>query len=257
MNERIPVNVTIDNQVMTISWDRPDKKNALTQAMYGAAADALLDAENDNNVRVVILTGTHDCFTAGNDLNDFLNNPAIGDDTPVARFLAAIASFKKPIIAAVNGPAVGVGTTMLLHCDMVVAADTSVFSMPFSKLGVCPEAASSYLLPLMAGYHRAAELLLLGENFDANTARDCGIVNRIAPSAEYQTLARKLAETMAQLPPNSLRTTKAFLKSSMEQVVSTRMKEEADVFGKMIQGPEAVEAMTAFTERRPADFSKF
>ncbi|MEH6605178.1 MAG: enoyl-CoA hydratase-related protein, partial [Pseudomonadales bacterium] len=159
MNEQIRVNVTIDDQVMTIAWDRPDKKNALTQAMYGAAADALLDAENNSNVRVVIITGSHDCFTAGNDLNDFLNNPAIGDGAPVTRFLTAIASFKKPIIAAVNGPAVGVGTTMLLHCDMVVAADTSVFSMPFSKLGVCPEAASSYLLPLMAGYHRAAELL--------------------------------------------------------------------------------------------------
>ena len=257
MSEDQNVTVTTRDQVMTIAWNRPEKKNALTQAMYGRAADALAEAGEDPAIRVVVLTGTPECFTAGNDLNDFLSNPATGTDSPVARYLANIASFEKPIVAAVNGPVVGVGTTMLLHCDMVVAAENTVFSLPFVKLGVCPEAASSYLLPLLAGYHRAAELLMLGDNFDAATARDCGIVNRILPEAEYQSAAQQMAEKMAKLPPSSLSATKSFLKATVRDAMTARMQEEGETLGKMIAGPEAVEAMTAFMERREPDFSKF
>lgn len=257
MSEQNRVVITEQDRIMTIAWNRPDKKNALTQAMYGMAADALAKAGQDKDVRVVVLTGTRDCFTAGNDLNDFLTNPATGMDSPVARYLANLANFEKPIVAGVNGPVIGVGTTMLLHCDMVVAAENSVFSLPFVKLGVCPEAASSYLLPLLAGYHRAAELLMLGENFDAETAKECGIVNRIAPEAEYLALAQAMALKMARLPPSSLQATKSFLKATVRESMLARMQEEGETFGKLITGPEAVEAMTAFMERREADFSKF
>jgi enoyl-CoA hydratase/carnithine racemase len=257
MNTTNAVVVTLAKQVMTIAWHRPDKKNALTQAMYSHAAEALVEAGQDSQVRAVIITGTQACFTAGNDLNDFLQNPAIGDDTGVGRFLSAIARFEKPLIGAVNGPVVGVGTTMLLHCDLVVAADTAVFKLPFASLGLCPEAGSSYLLPLLMGYHRAAELLLLGEAFDAEHAKDCGIVNRIASADDYLDVATEMAEKLAALPPSSIRTTKAFLKQGNQAVVEERMVSEADQFAQLLKGPEAIEAMTAFIERRDADFSQF
>jgi len=243
--------------VMTINWNRPDKKNALTQEMYASASHALQSAANDPSVRVVVIGGTQECFTAGNDLADFLNNPPLGDDTPVARFLRTIATFEKPLIAAVNGVAVGVGTTLLLHCDLVVAADTSVLSMPFVKLGLCPEASSSYLLPLLGGHQRASELLMLGEPFDAHTAKDCGIVNRIAPAEDYQRVALDLAEQLAALPPASVRATKSLLKQSHLTNVDARMREEGEIFGRMLTQPEAIEAMSAFMERRAADFSRF
>lgn len=244
-------------QVLTISWNRPDKKNALTQDMYTAVASALNDATQDNSIRVVVLTGTADCFTAGNDLADFLNNPATDEGSPVSRFLWAIANFEKPLVAAVNGPAVGVGTTMLLHCDLVVAADTAIFSLPFVKLGLCPEAASSYLLPLLGGHQRASELLMLGEQFGAQTAKECGIVNRIASGENYKQVAQALAEQIAGLPPASIRATKSLLKNAQLANINARMKEESDIFSDMLTQPEAIEAMSAFMERRPADFSQF
>jgi enoyl-CoA hydratase/carnithine racemase len=256
MNEEAHVLVNDKDKVRTITWNRIEKKNALTQNMYGIAADALTDAENNNNIRVVVLTGTRECFTSGNDLNDFLDSPPDDEETPVARFLAVIARFKKPLIAAVNGPAIGVGTTMLLHCDLVVAADTTVFSLPFVKLGLCPEAASSYLLPLLAGHQRAAELLMLGDNFGAEMARDCGLVNRIGSEDEYQEMALDLAHKLAALPPNSVQTTKALLRNRHAAEIETAMATEFDKFASMLSSPEAIEAMTAFMERRTPDFSK-
>ncbi len=243
--------------VVSIRWNRPDKKNALTQAMYAVAAQTLNEASADDTVRAVLISGTDDCFTAGNDLADFLNNPPDGDEAPVFQFLRGIATFEKPLIAAVNGVAVGVGTTMLLHCDLVVAADSSIFSLPFVKLGLCPEASSSYLLPLLGGHQRAAELLMLGEQFDADTAKECGIVNRVSTASEYQGVAAALAKQIASLPPASIRATKALLKQSHQENINARMKQEADIFGQMLVQPEAIEAMSAFMERRPADFSKF
>lgn len=257
MNTESHVLISAENRVLTIAWNRADKKNALTQSMYATAADALQSARQDDTIRVVILTGTRQCFTSGNDLNDFLNNPSTDENTPVARFLTALAGFEKPVIAAVNGPAIGVGTTMLLHCDMAVAADTALFSLPFAKLGLCPEAGSSYLLPMLAGHHRAAELLMLGDIFNAQTARECGIVNRIATEQEYQDLAKALALQLAAMPPNSLRTTKALLKAGHGAAVETAFKAEMASFAEMLSAPEAIEAMTAFMERRAADFSQF
>lgn len=249
--------ISEQNRVMTIAWNRPAKKNALTQAMYAQVAAALTAANADDNVRAVLLTGTADCFTAGNDLADFLNNPATDADSPVVQFLLAISQFSKPIVAAVNGAAVGVGTTMLMHCDLVVAAESTQFSLPFAKLGLCPEGASSYLLPQLAGYQRAAELLLLGEAFDAHTARDCGLVNRVVSADDFQAVGHELAERLAAMPPGSMRTTKALLKRSQQSVLTDTFQAEFKEFGRMLQGPEAKEAMQAFMERRPADFSKF
>ncbi|MGB0846964.1 MAG: enoyl-CoA hydratase [Thiolinea sp.] len=249
--------ISEDNRVMTIAWNRPDKKNALTQEMYSQVADALLRAGDDAAVRVVVLTGTEDCFTAGNDLADFLKNPSTDADSPVVRFLTNLSQFNKPIVAAVNGAAVGVGTTMLMHCDMVVAADTTKFSLPFAKLGVCPEGASSYLLPMLAGYQRAAELLMLGDSFDAHEAREFGLVNRIATASDYQAVAAELAARLAAMPPNSIRTTKALLKRNQQAGIAAAFEVEFKQFSAMLSGPEAKEAMSAFMERRAADFSKF
>lgn len=257
MSTEAYVSVVQSGHILNINWNRPEKKNALTPDMYRVAAQVLNGAMADDSVRVVVLGGTRDCFTAGNDLADFLSNPPIGDETPVAQFLRAIAIFDKPLVAAVSGVAVGVGTTMLLHCDLVVAADSSRFSLPFVKLGLCPEAASSYLLPLLGGHQRASELLMLGEVFDASMAKECGIVNRIAGIDEFQSVAQTLAEQLVALPPASLRTTKAMLKQSHLQNIDARMRQEADIFGAMLTQPEAIEAMTAFMERRPADFSRF
>ncbi|ARN75213.1 enoyl-CoA hydratase [Oceanicoccus sagamiensis] len=257
MTDQIPVTISTENQVMTIAWNRPEKKNALTQLMYATAADAIKAAAEDDAVRAVLITGTQECFTAGNDLGDFLNNPASGEEAPVSQFLLAISTLEKPIVAAVNGPAVGIGTTMLLHCDMVVAADTTVFCMPFSNLGLCPEAASSFLLPRLAGHQRAAELLLLGENFDAQQAKECGIINYIAAADSYLALANDLVNKLASKPPTSIRMTKQFLKQGQDALVQERMRTEGEAFAQLLRGPEAREAMTAFMERREPDFSKF
>jgi enoyl-CoA hydratase/carnithine racemase len=193
-----------ESGVMTITLNRVDKKNSITAAMYGAMADALVQAEADPAIRAVVLQGHETVFSAGNDIGDFLNQPPATAESPVYRFLHGIAGFSKPLIAAVCGPAVGVGTTMLFHCDLVYAGDNAAFSMPFVNLGLCPEAASSLLVPQMFGYHRAAEALLLGEPFFAEAALEVGLVNRIVPPTEVNGVsagrtARKLAAQTAEL----------------------------------------------------------
>ena len=174
--------------VTTLTFNRPDKKNSITAAMYSTLADALVDAEADASVRCVVFQGNEAVFSAGNDIGDFLNNPPASGDSPVFRFLRGIATFSKPAIAVVCGPAVGVGTTLLFHCDLVYAGDNAAFSMPFVNLGLCPEAASSLLVPQMLGYHRAAEALLLGEPFMAEAALEVGLVNRVLPPSEASNL---------------------------------------------------------------------
>ena len=175
--------------VLTITFNRLDRKNSITSAMYGAMADAIEGAEKDAAVRVVVLQGHETIFSAGNDIGDFLNQPPAGQDSPVFRFLRAIATFPKPLVAAVCGPAVGIGTTLLFHCDLVFAGDNAAFSLPFVNLGLCPEAASSLLVPQMFGYHRAAEALLLGEPFMAEAAQEAGLVNRVLPPTEANACA--------------------------------------------------------------------
>jgi enoyl-CoA hydratase/carnithine racemase len=246
----------VERGVLTITLNRLDRKNAITSAMYGAMADALAAAETDAAVRVALLQGHETVFSAGNDIGDFLNRPPARADSPVARFLRGIAVFPKPLVAAVCGPAVGVGTTMLLHCDLVYAGDNAAFSMPFVNLGLCPEAASSLLAPQMLGYHRAAEALLLGEPFMAEAALEVGLVNRIVPPGEANSVAQAVAHKLAAKPTQSLLETKRLMKKAQQQLVLQQMAEEAASFSRLLGAPAAREAFGAFMDKRAPDFSK-
>ncbi|HPL79354.1 MAG TPA: enoyl-CoA hydratase [Burkholderiaceae bacterium] len=246
-----------ESGVMTITLNRVDKKNSITAAMYGAMADALVQAEADPAMRAVVLQGHETVFSAGNDIGDFLNQPPATAESPVYRFLHGIAGFSKPLIAAVCGPAVGVGTTMLFHCDLVYAGDNAAFSMPFVNLGLCPEAASSLLVPQMFGYHRAAEALLLGEPFFAEAALEVGLVNRIVPPTEVNGVAQGAARKLALKPLSSLIETKRLMKQGQAPQVAARMAEEGASFGRMLREPAAREAFGAFMEKRKPDFSRF
>lgn len=240
--------------VLTITFNRPDKKNALTSAMYATLADALEAADTDPAVRAILFAGNGGAFTSGNDLQDFLNNPPQGDNTPVFRFLRAISTASKPMIAAVSGVAVGVGTTMLLHCDLVYAGESAKLSLPFVNLALVPEAASSLLLPAMVGHHRAAELFMLGEAFTPATAKEYGIVNAIYPDDKLLAEATAVAAKLAVKPPTAMRLTKQLLKRAKGDVAG-QMAQEGEHFRSQLKSAEAREAMTAFFEKRPPRFS--
>ncbi|WP_034301274.1 enoyl-CoA hydratase [Herbaspirillum sp. RV1423] len=251
------IQITKDNGILSIGFNREEKKNAITAAMYQQMADAIRDAEADSAVRVILFTGKPQAFTAGNDLEDFLKNPPNSKEAPVFQFLWELSHAGKPVVAAVAGVAVGIGTTMLLHCDLVYAADNSRLSMPFTQLGLCPEAASSLLLPHIAGYQRAAEKLLLGEAFDAAEAHDMGIVNRVLTQDELLPFAQKQAAKLAALPASSIRITKQLMKKNRVAATEAQMTAEIEHFAKMLTAPEAKEAFTAFFEKRKPDFTKF
>lgn len=242
--------------VMTITLNRVDKKNSLTSAMYAAMADALTQAESDAAVRALVFQGHETIFSAGNDIGDFLNAPPTGQDAPVFRFLRGISTFSKPVVAAVCGPAVGIGTTLLFHCDLVYAGDNAAFSMPFVNLGLCPEAASSYLAPQLMGHGRAAEALLLGEPFMAEAALEMGLINRIVPPTEAAALAQRQAQKLVAKPLNALIETKRLMKKWQATSVAAHMAEEVQSFGRLLHEPAAREAFTAFLEKRKPDFSK-
>jgi enoyl-CoA hydratase/carnithine racemase len=248
--------VHTEDGVTTLTFNRPDKKNSITAAMYASLADALEAAAADDSVRCVVFQGNETTFSAGNDIADFLNNPPATTDSPVFRFLRGIAQFPKPVLAAVCGPAVGIGTTLLFHCDLVYAGDNAAFSMPFVNLGLCPEAASSLLVPQMFGYHRAAEALLLGEPFMAEAALEVGLVNRVVPPSEAAAVAQQAARKLAAKPLSSLVATKRLMKQGQVKQVMTVMAEEGEQFGRMLREPAAREAFSAFMERRKPDFSK-
>jgi len=246
----------VTDGVMTITFHRPDKKNSITRAMYTSMADALAQAKEQDAVRVVVFQGSETIFSAGNDIADFLDRPPTNQESPVYRFLLGIADFPKPVLAAVCGPAVGIGTTMLLHCDLVYAGDNAAFSLPFVNLGLCPEAGSSLLLPQMLGYHRAAEALLLGEPFMAEAALEVGLVNRIVPPLEANNLTQAQARKLAAKPIYSLIETKRLMKQGQAQAVRERIGEESSSFGRMLGEPAAREAFSAFMEKRKPDFSR-
>jgi enoyl-CoA hydratase/carnithine racemase len=255
------ISTSIDQGILTIEFDRAEKKNAITASMYQAMADALRAAEADSAVRVILIRGKDEIFTAGNDLEDFMQRPPTGgagvEPTPVFQFLDQISHASKPIVAAVSGAAVGVGTTLLLHCDFVYASETAKLSLPFAQLGLCPEAASSLLLPRLFGYQRAAEKLMLGEPFGAQEAHQLGLVTRVLPVAELHAFALQQARKLAALPASSLRETKRLMKGNDVAVVEKKMIEEGEVFRRMLVAPEAKEAFTAFFEKRKPDFTKF
>ena len=218
------------NGIFTITFNRPNKKNAITAAMYQAMADALKEAESDAEVRVILFTGSPEIFTAGNDLEDFMKNPPQKRNSPVYQFMRNLSQATKPVVAAVSGPAVGIGTTLLMHCDFVYAADNAQFSMPFAKLGLCPEFSSSMLLPQIAGYQRAAEKLMLGEAFSAQEACAMGLVNKVLPTAEVFAFAQAQAAKLAALPTSSLRATKRLMKGKQLAAVKAKMEEEGLAF---------------------------
>ena len=251
------VRVETRDRIRRVELARLDKKNALTADMYAALAAAFESADADADVRVVLVHGTSGCFTSGNDVRDFLELERAPGASPASGFLRAIAAAKKPVIAAVGGPAVGIGTTMLLHFDLIFASPEARFQLPFVPLGLLPEAASSLLLPMLAGYQRAAELLLLGQPFSAEKALAAGIVTEIVPEAELLEYARTAALALAALPPESVRMTKALMKRVSAAAVRERMDEELGLFGQRLRSPEAKEALSAFLEKRKPDFSRF
>jgi enoyl-CoA hydratase/carnithine racemase len=250
------VNTEIANGVMTLTLRRPEKKNALTGAMYDALSDALKRAEADTSIRVVLFQGDGDSFTAGNDLADFASQ-ARGEsavDSPAHRFIQTISEASKPLVAAVQGNAVGVGTTMLLHCDLVYLADNARLITPFVNLALVPEAASSWLLPLRIGHVRAYAMFALGEPMEAAAALACGLANAVVPQGELRKRAHDAATTLTKRPAGALSLTKKLMREHRR--IATQIAEESLLFKERLTTPEAREAFAAFAERRPPDFTK-
>ena len=243
-----------EGAVLTLTLNRVDKKNSLTADMYADLAHALQEASQDDSLKVVLVQGHETVFSAGNDIADFLQQPPASEDSAVFRFLRGIATFPKPLLASVCGPAVGVGTTMLFHCDLVYAGDNAAFSMPFVNLGLCPEAASSLLAVQLMGYHRAAEALLMGEPFQVDEALEMGLVSRVLPPTEANAYAQAQAQKMASKPLSSLMETKRLMKASQTPAVLACMQAEGKSFGRMLKEPAAIEAFSAFMEKRKPVF---
>ena len=245
------------NGVCTIEIARPEKKNALTMAMYEAMATAINAAQLDPAVRALLITGQPGIFTSGNDLEDFMQRPPQGADSPVFRFMQALVAFEKPVVAAVTGAAVGIGTTMLLHCDFVYVSDEARLAMPFASLGLVPEYASSLILPQLMGHVRAAEKLMLGEPFTGSTAVECGIANAVLPATEVVNHARRIAERFNGLPPGAVRDTKRLMRAANKTAIHQTIATEGEIFSARLRSPEAMEAFQAFFQKRKPDFSKF
>ena len=241
--------------VLQMGFDRPGRLNAITLQMYDDLSAGFARATSTPEIKVVVLHGTEDVFTAGNDVGDFLRNPPADESSPVLRFLEVLSSFTKPLIAAVNGAAVGVGTTMLLHCDLVYAGNAAQFSLPFARLGLCPEAGSSLLLQMVAGRARAAEKLLFGESFGADEAKEMGLINKVLPASTVLTHALERAQALAQLPAESLLHTKRLLRAPFAPQLRAAMADEAATFKRMLTEPAAREAFEAFLQKRKPDFS--
>ena len=250
--------VTQDGSVLEVMLNRPKKKNALTFAMYDALVEALRSAHENPRVRVVLLSAAGDSFCAGNDINDFLSNATIDPEgAPPVRFIEALVKLEKLLVVAVQGAAVGIGTTMLLHADLVYASEAAQFSTPFVKLALVPEAASSLLLPRRVGQAAANDMFLRGTVVNARRAVDLGLINEVVGTADDLVgVARSRARELTALPPAAARLTKALLRLDPETVLA-RVKVEAGLFAERVASEEAREAFSAFLERRPANFSQF
>ena len=245
------------NGVAIIEIARPEKKNAITGAMYLAMAEALVLANADPAVRAVLIGGQPGIFTSGNDLEDFMQRPPSSEETPSRVFMKALMGCEKPVIAAVTGAAIGIGTTMLLHCDFVYVSDEARLAMPFVSLGLVPEFGSSLLVPQLMGNPRAAEKLLLGEPFTAEQAVECGIANAVLPAGEVMAHARRIAERFNALPPAAVRETKKLMRRARVASVPSAIEAESEVFRARLTSPEAKESFGAFFQKRKPDFSQF
>jgi enoyl-CoA hydratase/carnithine racemase len=247
----------LDGGVLRLQLNRPEKKNALTRAMYTRLSDTLEAADADDSIRVIVLHGAGDAFTSGNDLRDFLEEPPRDQDHPTFRFILAVSRVRTPLVAAVQGSAVGIGTTLLLHCDLVYAAENARFHTPFVDLGLVPELASSLTLPAVAGHQRAAEMLLLGAPIDAQRGVQLGFVNAVVPAERLLETAMQAARAIAAKPAASVRLTKALMRRAQAALVASTIDEEARLFVDRLGSPEAKEAFGAFLEKRRPDFSRF
>ena len=252
------------NGVTTIEIARPEKKNALTVAMYQAMTDALNAAKADGAVRAVLITGQPGIFTSGNDIEDFMSRGTGGggagsedNESPVFKFMRALLDCDKPVVAAVTGGAIGIGTTLLLHCDFVYVSDEARLAMPFVSLGLVPEFASSLVVPQLMGNRRAAEKLLLGDPFTPEQAVECGIANAVLPANEVVNHARRVAERFNALPPGAVREAKQLMRAPQRELVLQTIRTEGELFAKRLRSPEAMEAFQAFFQKRQPDFSKF
>jgi enoyl-CoA hydratase/carnithine racemase len=235
-------------QTQVIRFNRPEKMNAITRDMYAGLTSALNEAAGDFGVRTVVITSEGEHFTAGNDIKDFMANPPTEESSDVARFLASLLEFPKPLIAAVKGNAIGVGTTMLLHCDIVIAAPNTNFSMPFTSLGLVPEAGSSKLFPELVGYQRAARIFMTGDSFSADEAKEMGLVETITADPEKE--AMEIAERIGQQPPQAIINTKALMKAGKYDAVAAVMKAEFQIFALALQSEEAAEAFMNFMSKK-------
>lgn len=244
------IHYTLDDAVFIVQIDRPEKKNALTQGMYKALAQCMKEADADPQVKVILLHGSADCFTSGNDMNDFLEPEELSGDRPPIAFIKTIAHLRKPLIAAVNGLAIGIGTTMLMHCDLVYAAEDSYLQLPFTRLGLCPEAGSSLLAPNIMGHQRAAELLLLGERFSAQKAEQYGLVNAVLKAPDLLSFAISKAHALAALPSEAVQTSKHLLKRSQAGLLDETIALELLNFSRLLQGADAQAIMQAFLGRK-------
>ena len=249
------------NGVATIEIARPEKKNAITVAMYQMMCDALLAAQDDGAVRAVLITGQPGIFTSGNDIEDFMSRPphtgSDNSESPVFQFMRALTNCEKPVVAAVTGAAIGIGTTLLLHCDFVYVSDEARLAMPFASLGLVPEFASSLIIPALIGRVRASEKLLLGDPFTGADAVDCGIANAVLPAGEVLNHARRVAERFNALPPGAVRDSKKLMRRANGAQILETIGAEGAVFGERLGSPEAREAFTAFFQKRKPDFSQF
>ena len=251
------IKTAVIDGVATLEIARPEKKNAITVEMYAAMAQALREAQADTAVRAVLITGQPGIFTSGNDLEDFMQRPRQGLDSPVFQFMKALLDCDKPVVAAVTGAAIGIGTTMLLHCDFVYVSDESRLAMPFVSLGLVPEFSSSLIVPALMGHVRAAEKLLLGEPFTGADAVECGIANAVLPAGEVVAHARRVAERFNALPPGAVREAKRLMRRPLRERVLETITVEGEAFGARLSSPEAKEAFSAFFQKRKPDFSSF
>lgn len=252
-------NVLIEQhgKVLSLRLNRPDRRNAMTGEMYTALSDAIAAAEKDSGTRAICFSGEGKGFCAGNDLGDFMKSPEMSDSSPVLRFLKTVSKTELPMVAAVHGAAVGIGTTLLLHCDLVYAAPSTKLALPFVNLGLVPEAGSSLLLPRIMGHARAAELILLGDTFGPDKGVAYGLVNEIVAEEDVFTHALGIAQKLAAKPPQALRLSRALLRRATEEEVQEAMDIEVTHFTTQLAGPETREAFTAFFEKRKPDFSTF
>jgi enoyl-CoA hydratase/carnithine racemase len=240
---------SLSEQVLEITINRAASKNALTGSMYATLTDLLRDAQAQNEVNAVLVRGQEGVFSAGNDIHDFITSPPVTTDAPVWQFLGALMDLDKPIIAAVDGMAIGIGTTMLLHCDLVYASNRSTFAVPFTKVGLTPEGLSTVLLPLLVGRPRAMEMLLFGEKITAERALSLGIVNEVVPSEELMKISRQRATTIAALPTEIIRKTKRLVQNGLETILARQFVAERETLGEAVTGPAAQQAFAQFINK--------